>query len=103
MNQTALPVRIALAPALNCWAAVVERIHVYARLRGCKGGIFVSPRPWQLHAALVALYRFRPDLGGSDPQAHAVHMLAGPRDYLYFAHVGRPLKLYGVGAQWGNG
>lgn len=57
----------------------------------------------QMPAALAALYRFRPDLGGTvDPQLHAAHMLLWPRDDHYFLRLCRLLKWYGVGGQWGE-
>jgi hypothetical protein len=86
-----------------------DKLNVHAALEAKRlresvaAEIFKDAPPWQLHAALAALHRFRPDFGESDPTAHAVHMLNFARNDLYFARVCRLLKAYGVGTQWGEG
>lgn len=85
---------------LNVHVAESQRKLVDAAARE----IFAQAAPWEIHAALAALYRLRPGLGvEADVEAHARHMWKFPRDDLYFARVCRLLKLYGIGAQWGDG
>ena len=65
--------------------------------------IFAQASPWEIHAAVAAIYRLRPDLGiEADVKAHAMHLWQFPRNDLYFARVCRLLKLYGIGSQWGE-
>lgn len=78
---------------------VVKLSEAVALREGLIAGIFKQSEPWQVRAALAALYRFRPDLGASDDRWHRVHMeaLGAQSDGGYFLRVCKLLKLFGVG------
>lgn len=62
--------------------------------------IFKGAPSWQMHVAMAAIYRFRPDLGVEpDPELHALHMLIWPRQAHtdYFLRLCQLMKLYGIG------
>ena len=66
--------------------------------------IFSTAPAWQREAALAAVYRIRPDLGGAvDDAAHQVHMFMWPRDAAYFVRVCQLFRLFDIGTEWGEG
>jgi len=85
---------------LNVHAAATQRMLVDTLVQEN----FAGAAAWEIHAAVAAIGRLRPDLGIMvDTHAHARHMWEFPRNDLYFARVCRLLKLYGIGKQWGDG
>lgn len=71
-----------------------------ALLSRAASDIFKGAPSWQMHVAMAAIYRFRPDLGVEpDAELHALHMMIWPRPAHsdYFLRLCRLMKLYGIG------